>query len=129
MKLLQHPFFVVGMQQVGPGFQNVRKVLPAVVAQHSPELVAPFDLDHHALFIKVHSPSARHEHLVNGIERSGFALQCGIQSINVFELTDLRSFQFADKQHIRDNANNGDNDLLRILGGETRKAMFSGEKE
>ena len=58
MKLLQHPFFVVGVQQIGPGFQNVRKVLPAVVAQHSAELVAPFDPDHHALFIEIHGPFA-----------------------------------------------------------------------
>ena len=58
VKRLQHPFFVVGVQQVGPGFQNVRKGLPAVVAQHSPELVAPFDLDHHALFIEIHGPFA-----------------------------------------------------------------------
>ena len=52
---------------------------------------------------------------MNGVDRSGFALQFGIQRMNGIEFVDFRPFQFADKQHIRDNANNGDNDLLRIL--------------
>ena len=66
---------------------------------------------------------------MNGVERSGFALQCGIQRMNGIEFVDFRPFQFADKQHIRDDAKDRNHDLLHILWRELSKAVIRGEKE
>ena len=77
------------MQQVGPGFQHVGEVVRPVVAEHPAEFVAPADADHLARFVKVHVPFSGAEHLVDGVERGRFVLQCGVQGVVFLHLGDV----------------------------------------
>ena len=86
---LQDALPVIRVQQVGPGFQFIRKVFRAVIAEHSSEFVAPVDSDHGARFIKIHCPLAGSQHFMNGVERCSFVLQCKVQSVVFLRLGDV----------------------------------------
>ena len=78
---LQHALPVIRMQQVGPGFEYIRKVLHVLIPEHPPEFVAPVDPGHHTFFIKIHRPFAGSEHFMNGIKGRRFVLQLCVKRI------------------------------------------------
>ena len=80
------------MQKVGPGFQHVRKIIRAIIAEHPPELVAPGDALHYALFVEIHCPFAGSEHLVYGVEGRSFVLQFTVQSVMFLRLCYVDSY-------------------------------------
>ena len=85
MEFFQYTLPVIRMQQVRPGFQNIRKVFRSMVAQHPAELIAPADPCHNAGLIKIHVPLSGSQHFMYSVQGCGFFLQRRIQRVMLFQ--------------------------------------------